>query len=265
MTTPPLALSAPDGRGRLYRFPADGRLVPSVTTVIGERDKPALRNWACRQVAATAVAHRTALDGLVDRLGEQGVVDRLATVPERIAGRAAAIGDSVHQWLEAAAKGEPLPEVPEDARPWLAGAARFLEECAPRWVLVEATMFNLSLGYAGTCDFVADIGGTVCVGDYKSGRAVHPGSVAMQLAALARAEVVVEPDGTTTPVPPVQEGVVVHIRPDGTYLARRVDIGEQPWRAFRALLYVRTTLQDEERLLGEPLLPATPSLLTSSQ
>ena len=60
MTTPALAESV-RGRGRHYRHPVTGELVPSVTNILSMLNKPALVGWAAREVAVLAATMREAL------------------------------------------------------------------------------------------------------------------------------------------------------------------------------------------------------------
>jgi hypothetical protein len=188
-------------------------------------------------VAKLAAGRHDLLALRVEQYGVDAAARRVVDAVDHAPSEAASIGDEVHGWLEAHAKGESPPVVSEAAQPWLPGAQAFLTAFEPRFVAVEATAVNRTVGYAGTADFVAYLGDTLVIGDYKTGRAVH-GEVAMQLGALARCEVIVTPDGTERPMPQVARAVVVHVNPAllRGYCVRPVDLGEEPWRRFRACL-----------------------------
>ena len=250
MTQPALAFDLEEGF-RVYKDPATGRLYPSVTTVISLGRQANLERWKVLTALEAAGTRLERFSELVADVGPEETARRVAEVPDKIAARAAAIGDQVHNWLEATARGEAPGDLSGEAARFQAGAERFLEDYAPRWTLVEATVFNRTLGYAGTADFFAEVGGVRVVGDYKTGRYVHP-EVASQLAALARGEAVGEADGTEHEVPVADAGIAVHVRPERYacgYCVYDADIGETAWRRFRALLELAKTRDAVERLV----------------
>jgi hypothetical protein len=249
VTSPALATDDPTTGERYYRDPADGSLFPSVTTIIGFARSLVLERWQLRQVAEAAICDVEALAKELSCTPRTSVVQRLVEAPQRIAGKAASIGDEVHNFLESLARSETPKPLSFDASGFEASARAFLARFQPRFVSVEASIFNRQLGYAGTADFIAGIGQLTVIGDYKSGKSVHD-QVGMQLAALARGEEIVIPDGRRRPVPVVDGGIVVHIRPEG-FAVRPVDIGERPWRAFRALLAAWQELHCDPGWVGQ--------------
>jgi len=248
VTSPALAFSDPTTGDRYYRDPLDGAIFPSVTTVIGLARYERLERWKLRMVAQAAVDQAGDLSERLQTEGRRELVRRLAAAPDDFAEQRARIGDEVHNWLEARSKGETAPELTQEAAAFAPAAGDFLATLAPRWLAAEATCFNRRVGYAGTADFLAGIGLLTVVGDYKTGREAHT-AVALQLAALAHAEELVLPDGTRRPMPGVDCGMVVTVRPDG-FLPRLVDVGDGPWRAFRALVAAREELAGAARWLG---------------
>lgn len=233
-----------DAASGLRVYSVDGQRLPSVTSVIGLARAEPLERWKRLQVARLAARRHDLLALRVEQLGVDEAARRVVDAVDHAPSQAAAIGDEVHGWLEARAKGEEPPVVSEAAQPWLAGAQAFLTRFEPRFVAIEATAVNRRVAYAGTADFIAYLGDTLVIGDYKTGKAVH-GEVAMQLGALARCEAIVTPDGTERPMPKVDRAVVVHVNPAlaSGYCVRPVDLGEQPWRRFRACLALWETRQ----------------------
>ena len=250
MTQPALAFDLEEGF-RVYKDPATGRLYPSVTTVISLGRQEQLERWKVHTALEAAGVRLERFTELVADVGPVAAARKVAAVPDKIAARAAGIGDQVHNWLEAKARGEAPGDLSGEAARFQAGAERFLEDYAPKWTLVEATVFNRTLGYAGTADFFAEVNGVRVVGDYKTGRYVHP-EVALQLAALARGESIVEADGTEHEVPVADAGIAVHVRPERYacgYCVHDADIGETAWRRFKALLELAKTRDATERLV----------------
>src|ERR1035437_10144220 len=59
-----------------------GPLYPSVTTILGIKDKPALVGWAKRETAACAVRNLDVLEAMVRSGGAQAAVDWLKRIPD---------------------------------------------------------------------------------------------------------------------------------------------------------------------------------------
>ena len=126
----------PDARHR-YSWNG-GPLYPSVTTILGIKDKPALVGWAKRETAACAVRNLDVLERMVRSGGPQAAVDWLKRIPDYARDASADLGSAVHAAAEAIARGEPAP-VAEDVGPFVAAYRRdFLEAFQPRFIAVEA-------------------------------------------------------------------------------------------------------------------------------
>lgn len=226
MTTPALAENV-KGKGRHYRHPFTGHLVPSITNVIGVLNKPALPRWAAKVVAEQAVAMRESLPNL----DPAEAVDLLKGAPWRSSGRAANRGTTVHAYLEARLQGLEPELLEGEALKYRAAAEAWLDRWQPEVVATELTVFDRR--YAGTGDLWCKVDGEMRIVDFKTSKAIYP-EAALQLAALAGARDVVD-------------GIAPH------YLEDRVScwvvrIGERSFsekqvadvpaslRAFRALL-----------------------------
>lgn len=160
MTKPPLAKSAVYGRA--YVHPVTGEEVPSVTSVISAGiPKPALIGWAAKSAAEYAAAHWDDLTHLPD--AEK--VRRIKGTHRQIAGEASGLGDEIHGLVDAWNKGEPTGEWPHESQE--AMFTDFLITCRPRILESEATVWSRTYDYAGTFDFVAEIGGIVYLADLK--------------------------------------------------------------------------------------------------
>ena len=176
MTTPVLAENV-KGKGRHYRHPLTGDLVPSITNVIGVLNKPALPRWAAKVVAEQAVAMRDSLPNLAP----EEAVDLLKGAPWRSSGRAANRGTTIHAYLEARLHGLE-PEVLEgEAVKYRKAAEAWLDEWQPEVIATELTVFDK--GYAGTGDLWCKVDGETRIVDFKTSKAIYP-EAALQLAAL---------------------------------------------------------------------------------
>jgi hypothetical protein len=232
MTTPSQAATAPAGH-RVYRW--QGRDYPSVTAILnGGVPKPFLPRWAAKAAAEYAIAH---LDHL--RLLPSGqAIREVKQAPWAKRDSAAEVGDLIHAAVEAHALGQPRPALPEHTASYLAGFDQFLADHQPQFLAAEQTVYSRRYGYAGTFDALATLPdrGLVLL-DVKTGNRVYP-EVCLQLAAYAAADFIGQPDSTSEqPLPAIQAGAVLHLRPGG-YQLFPVPIGRAVLEAFLSALAV---------------------------
>lgn len=223
-----------------------------------------LRGWYAREAAASAVDfHKDWSEWEPDTAREW-----LAKAADRKRDAAADVGTAVHEWVAARACGEYTPPSPE-----IAGHGRqfdqFLADFNPTFLEVERAVFGD--GYAGTFDFIADIPGHGrLLVDIKTGKSVHPESVALQLAAYRHAwwmpdadEIEMTPDHFYTytgspegndPVPEVDGCAVLHLRPRSHRLIP-ITAGPDQHRTFQYALQLWHHLRDAADLAGDPLTP----------
>ena len=225
MTTPLLAENV-KGRGRHYKHPNTGDLVPSVTNIIGVLDKPALPRWSALEVAKKAWELRLSLANM----DEADAVDVLKGAPWRKSGRAADRGTTIHAYLEARMLGL-TPEIVEgEALRYRDAAEAWLDEWQPEVIATERTVFGPD--YAGTGDLWCRRDGKVTIVDFKTSKAIYK-EAALQIAALWAAPV--QADGTVDPAPDDAEGWVVRIGEDGFEARQVVDLAGN-YEVFRSLI-----------------------------
>ena len=225
MTTPLLAENV-RGRGRHYRHPNTGDLVPSVTNIIGVLDKPALPRWSALEVAKKAWELRLSLPNME----QDDAVDVLKGAPWRKSTRAADRGTTIHAYLEARMLGL-TPEIVEgEALRYRDAAEAWLDDWQPEVIATERTVFGPD--YAGTGDLWCMRDGKVTIVDFKTSKAIYK-EAALQIAALWAAPV--QADGTVDPAPDDAEGWVVRIGEDG-YEARQVVDLAGNYEVFRSLI-----------------------------
>ena len=203
MTSPKLAIQTESGR--MYsRQIGTAAIVPSITTVIG-MDNMDLSGWAGYMAAKSLSEDQRLSQALADGRQLRSLVRDAANAAVIYRDQAAARGDRVHNYAEAWA----LQALGQEHD--LAGAKAELEannELAyaqhfESWwadynvepLAAEVTVWNDTVGYAGTIDLVAKIGGRVCIVDYKTKTSDRDGivkrpddKVIMQLAAACKAE-----------------------------------------------------------------------------
>jgi hypothetical protein len=241
MTLEPLNFADEAHAAKAYIDPLDpeARKLIGSTTVIKKALPPYLVPWAAKLTAEYAVDNQPSWTGL-DRAG---AVDLLKKAPDRSRDQAGDRGTIVHRFLELAARDEQPDEVYDaNVAGYISAGLRFLNEWEPKFLWSEATVFHPELGYGGTLDFIAELPGLgLVVGDFKTSKGVYP-EVAVQLSSYRYADHAVAHDDTGAlvrlPVPEVAGGVVVHIKPDGTYDLRPVAADEAAFDVFRHCLTI---------------------------
>jgi hypothetical protein len=230
-----------------------GPLYPSVTTILGIKDKPALVGWAKRETAACAVRNLDVLEAMVRSGGSQAAVDWLKRIPDYARDASADLGSAVHAAAEAIARGQSGP-VAEEVGPFIAAYRRdFLETFQPRFIAVEAMVCSERYEYGGTADAFAEIDGEIWLLDYKTGAGVYP-DTALQLGGLARAQFIGYPgDPTQYPVPYATRFGVVHIRPEGAPLLPVVVDRETVSAFLDARRLYGWDQGPAKRVIGEPV------------
>lgn len=210
MTSPELATST--DYGRMYSRKRGGELlVPSITTVIGQHATD-LSGWHGYMAAKAALEDQRAYRASGSHGLKFAIIRDAANASERYRDAAAARGDRVHNYAENVA----LRAMGRDhdvagcrelliANGEQAYADRFdewWEAFNPRPLAAEITIWNDTVGYAGTLDLVAEIAGRTCIIDYKTKGTDKRGrvkaldeKVVMQLVAGLKAEEsLVDPD-----------------------------------------------------------------------
>jgi hypothetical protein len=180
MTTPALAEHV-RGKGRHYKQPETGELVPSVTNVLSVMGKgDVLMRWAAKLVAERAMQMKHALP----RMEDNDIVDTLKAAPFNRSKRASERGTDIHAYLEARLNRlEPEP-LSDDALPYKDAADDWFDYIGASFedVRTEVTMFHPS--YAGTTDLIGTLDGQINIVDFKTSKAIYD-EAALQLSALA--------------------------------------------------------------------------------
>jgi hypothetical protein len=214
MTQPELAVRNSGFGGRGYKHPLTGDVVPSVTTVLKMAAQPGLSQWAVDQTAAYAVAN---IDALLSKTETQGwnslrwYWKRNPLPLEKgydvrnyhlgVLNDAAELGTSMHSWIEAdidpafsypntTLEPEAFWEMVSVWDDWFSE-----HNISPRHT--ELTVWNHTLGYAGTLDLDCVIDKERWLIDAKTSRSLWP-EHSMQLSALRFAETMLlkQEDGT---------------------------------------------------------------------
>jgi hypothetical protein len=260
MTTPRFAEDTDNGR--FYRRPGGINRVPSITNIKKVKHVP-LGGWAAREAATYASKNREMLAGLPEQECFQ-LVKGSPWQPGAQKDTASWIGDIVHGWLDLVIKGEEVDpmvytdkngethESPTSARSmWrqIVGPGGFIERYKPKWFMSEFTVWSDTYGYAGTADWGGWIGNSLVLVDNKTGAQAWP-DTAIQLAALAKADFILDENGDQIDMPKWDKYAVLHIRPRSYTFHPMIHIDE----AFQAFLGLKAVfdwqLQFEDESLG---------------
>lgn len=210
----------------------DGKLLPSVTNVIGVRDKPHLIPWASKIVATKAVELANQFPERMRDAPEKAIhyLKGLANADRDKAGMQ---GSKVHRAVEMLTLGNDLPEGLSPTELFHVDRwKRWREQWQPEFLEVEATF--IGDGYAGTADFVAKIMGHTVIGDYKTTRSGLHIDLSLQLSALANAPKMIS-NGVTVDNPYMFEaGMGVHLSTQAYHVKQAV-IDGQSWDTFKSL------------------------------
>lgn len=240
---------------------------PSVSTV----KKASGSDWSFVALKRVAVALDENPDELVG-LPYDARYERLKTINKLGLERAAGRGTQVHTYFERGLRGQPFT-TPFDnpaGAPYLDAVQAFFADHKPRLVAAELVCINRNLngvGYGGTADCILDIGGALFKVDWKSrgddsSHGAYPEEAA-QLGAYADADYFIAEGPKRAPLPALDGGLVVSIRPDG-YRCYPVDLDKArvQWRSLHAWWVARRTERDP---IGKPWAPQAPALDLAAQ
>ena len=238
------------GRGHVYFL--DGPKADGVTWILDKGvPKPALVPWAANTTADYATDHWDELAEM--RPSERNAVLRRARW--EATDKAARRGSEVHDFARRLAEGQEL-DIPEELIGHVDSYLRFANEWLEQELITEATVGNRKWRYMGTLDLIAGLAdGKVWLLDWKTGgKGIYP-EAALQLAAYANAEFILNPDGSERPMPKVDAAGCVWLRADG-YDLIPVTADEEAFRTFLyAMQVARFTQSPTEDYIGEALAP----------
>jgi len=229
-------------------YEIDGRKADGVTTLLRDGiPKPGLVKWAAESTAGYALDHW-------DELSEMPLSQRLTqmtTARQAESRRAIISGQRVHQLGRQLAAGQEV-DVPDDLAGHVRSYVQFLDEWEPDPLLIEATVANRAVHYAGTLDLLARVfDAESWLFDIKTGNRVY-GETALQLAAYAYAECWLDADGNEHPMPEVNAAAIIHVRSDG-YSVYRVPLDGQVFGLFRHVAFVARHMPTMHGWIGAPI------------
>lgn len=247
--------------GSGHGYAIDGTRVPSVTTILRNViEKPALKQWAAKEAAAWAATH---VD-LLPAIGEADWIGQAANAHRRTSGRKADHGTDVHEVVRALAGFGEAVDVPDDLRPKVEQAAKFLDAWGVREIAAERPCYHPTWQYAGTFDLLATLDaddGATWLLDWKTGSGPWTEQT-LQLAGYAACEFYQDTDGNDVPMPPIDRMGFVMLSDTEWELVPVIGDREALFESFKFARNLnefveRTTLNSKGvaawPVLGEPL------------
>jgi hypothetical protein len=256
----------------------------SVTSIIGQLDKPALLYWAAEQAAKCAVSVAGSLATRVEEEGEAEVVKWLRDARFRKPkGQRSAteLGTAVHDACEEYALTGIRPEVDDEVAPFLVQFDKWAQKWQPVYIAAEAAVFNCTYAYAGTLDCILAIDGEPLIVDYKSsaksfgsdGKPSGPyPEAALQLSAYRYAELLAtwrarrferyrrryyllngDEKAMGAPMPAVSGGAVLHLTPEHATF-HPVQCNEEVFESFLYTIEIaRWMIEQSKHVIGAPM------------
>ena len=251
MTTPKVKTFQAKG-SRFYVHPETNESVPGVTSILNTLPKPFLQYWSAKVVAEYAVDNREAWQSL-DR---QAAVDLLKGAPRRYTGGRADIGSEAHDAFEKIGNGEDPGPIRIEVQPYVDQFNKFLDEFQPEFIGQELTVWSEKHRYAGSTDAFLRIQDEPIVIDYKTSKSVYA-ETSLQLAAYRYADHVIDQWGTTSPIPTLNGGAVLHVREDGYDLVP-MKCDEEVFEIFLGLrnFSFEWSADVSKNVVGAPIRPA---------
>ncbi|HXJ92654.1 MAG TPA: hypothetical protein VMT20_07200 [Terriglobia bacterium] len=224
----------------------DGRrAVPSVTTILGILDKPALRRWQGNLDAAAVLTleREGKLQG-VDPDGAAQIARERGLGAEARRDAAGTRGTAIHDALEAyctEGKVPALADFPEDHKGYVQGLCAWLSDARPEPLIVERIVGSPRYGFAGRLDLIAMVGGKRLCCDLKTNRSGYYPESHAQIAGyrLTFPECGIED---------VDGGMIVQVAADGSYETVEAVAGPD---AFLSVLGCYRAVQDVKKALKE--------------
>lgn len=197
--------------------------VPSVTTILGIMDKPAVGVWKAKE-AARAVYRETINWGEADWLSEDETIAFALKEADKARDTAAELGSSVHLLadLVGASETDATPfQTSDDTYPYVNAFRGFLDRYGRSSIVSSEHMVWSLNGYAGTYDLIMQLDNEddpqkpeLWLIDIKTSKGFYP-EYGLQLAGYRWADSIVLPGNPNPyPMPQIQRTGVLHLRPD---------------------------------------------------
>ena len=160
-------------------------------------------------------------------------------ISDKVLKRAASKGSAVHYSIENWLKYD-FEDVPSEHRGYLDAFMDWWRMKHPKVIGSEVRMYHKTRRYAGTADLICEIGGELCLYDYKTTYTVSEMTCGVQLEAYSRA---LETHGVS-----LERKRILHLKKDGKWKEHDFPIGDTVrWKVFEALDDLRNHEPDQEK------------------
>ena len=241
---------------RMYQGQGGLDDVIGVTSGLKNIDKSGLGFARARSAAVCAWEDIDKLVGWVRDDNQKAFVDHVRNAASREWGAAADLGTEVHALAEAIFRFEDLGHIQKKQQGFIEQLRKFIDDFDVEPLEVECTAWNETVGYAGTIDLIARVGGETVILDIKTGASGIWPDVALQLSAYGHAEFLIDPDGTRRDLPELDGAAALSLRPDH-YSLVPVRIDDDVFELFKHLVAVAEWQREiSSTVLGNPVEPA---------
>jgi len=250
-------------KGHHYKD-ANGHRIPGVTTILGDGvPKPALINWAANSTAEAAVDR---WDELTE-LAPSARLKELQGARYEKTDKAKKRGTEVHKFGERLVKGEKVTGIPDELRGHVEAYVRFLDKFDVDPILVESSIVNYRIGYAGTLDLICELtdesgARRKLLLDLKTNEKGIFGETALQLAAYRYAEFYLDDKGEEHPMLEVEGCGAILIGSDRAQLIPTTS-GPEQFKSFRIAYAMRDIVNSSRDLVGAAVEPHNPEASTA--
>lgn len=270
-----MAIKTTQGQNRFYyKEEAPEVRYPGVTRIVDMLPKSFLQRWNANMAADLAIDSLDFIKEMAER-DREGAKKYLAGAAPRYTSARAKIGSQAHDLFERQIRGEAIGRVHPDLEPYRRNFDNFLTTVKPVLVRAEDVAWSDTHRYAGSFDawlrlrvvlkddetWALDPDNVTgeaiwvdVIADWKTSKSVWP-SVALQMAAYASADKLIDPTGAEEPMPVFDGAAVLHITPEGWTLYPVY--GPQLAEAFGHFVHLRQTFDWENgasrKALGGPL------------
>lgn len=243
MTVPKVATTYDSHGDRWYIDPGTGDKLPGVSAILAMMPK-SLTKWSARVAAEYAIDNLDVVSALA-RTDAQAAIDLVRGAPERYSKKARDLGTEVHAYTEQIMRDrmdgrKSTFRVPSNILDFLKSFARFATEFDVYPEMIETTVWDEEVGYAGTLDAryrltLPDGREISALVDTKSGASGVWPEASLQQTAYAHAKWYIDPEtGKKEPMPAVDAAFALWLRPNGWALIP-LSIGLEEWEQFKRL------------------------------
>ena len=158
---------------RFYTY--KGKKLPSVTTITGQLDKPALMHWAVNCACDYMIQSIDSFDEPMVRTGSiYSVIEKARKNYRQVSKKAMDIGSQGHAAIEHYLKTGKEPQNPP--KEVEAAFLAFLEwlDNWDEWETLKAEHTLYADRYAGTCDWVCRLNEYIYIIDFKAAKGIYP-------------------------------------------------------------------------------------------